>query len=347
MRTAEPPNDPRRPGADRAPLVAVEGTAYECGEQYGRIVLRDYPGYRTYLDMAFEWKHLPAPVRRLVERRAAYLIDLYRGLTDAAGPGAGRSRAPGEPGCTSFGVSGAITTDGQPLAGQNKDTPVENMRRYIVLRMRIQDAPTILVLAYPGEVLGYGLWSTGMSLFRNSLYSSADSPRGLTVVQWGLLALAGRSVQDAVELARSHGIAGAGNCLISDPGGESLSVEFNAGGVSVVPARDGIATHANHPEGPETAPFEHYPDAVEKKLSRHRAGRLRELLERQRGGLTVGGAFAALSDHEQHPRGICRHEIGDMPGGATTAAVVASPARGRLHVVRGQPCCNPPATYTT
>ena len=38
-----------------------------------------------------------------------------------------------------------------------------------------------------------------------------------------------------------------GNCLISDASGVSASVEFNAGGVSVVSAQDGIAAHANHP----------------------------------------------------------------------------------------------------
>ena len=116
--------------------------------------------------------------------------------------------------------------------------------------------------------------------------------------------------------------------------------------VSIVPARDGIATHADHPEGRETGPFEHYPDTAEMELSRHRAGRPRELLAAQRGRLTVGGAFAAMSDHERHPRGICRHEVGDIPDGATTAAVVAEPARGRLHVVRGRPCCNTPVTHT-
>ena len=383
------------------PLIDLAGTAYECGRRYGRIVVERYPGYRRYLDMAWEWTSLSPDVRRLVESRAPYLIDLYRGLNESAGPPAqqvGRARPaansranaqekdggqcppygmnePAAHGCTSFGVSGAWTASGGPLAGQNKDTVAESLRLYIILRIRIAGGPTILVLAYPGEVLGYGLWSTGMSLFRNSLYSLSDAAEGLTFVQWGLLALASGSVPEASDLAQRHGIAGSGNVLLTDAAGRTAAVEFNAGGVSVVPGRDGICVHANHPEGPLTSPLEHYPNAVEREHSRYRAARLRTLLEsgchasprcpaekhvpqRARdmlladnarsmapGGLAPAAVFAALADHGEHGRGLCRHAEEGVEE-ITTASLVAEPSRGLLHAVRGQPCKNTPATYT-
>lgn len=103
--------------------------------------------------------------------------------------------------------------------------------------------------------------------------------------------------------------------------------------------------HGNHPVGKETAPFESYPDPVEKKNSRYRMDTLHALLDRQRGRLTAEAALEALADHSGYPRGICRHLIGDDPQMGTTAAVVAEPTRGKLHVARGNPCCNRAVCY--
>ena len=329
-----------------APFISIEGTAVECGRQYGEIVRERYPGYRVYLNQALQWNRLGAEVLGLVERRAPYLLDLYRGLCETGGSPAAAQTPPAAGACTSFGVADSVTLDGGPLSGQTKDTEPASASLYIVLCMCMQDAPTLLVLAYPGEVLGYGLWSTGMSIFRNSLHSAAGATKGLTMVQWSLLALAGDSVQDAVELARIHGLADTGNCLLSDGSGASVSVEFNAGGVSVLPARDGIAAHANHPEGPETEPFGRHPDEAGLIDSRKRAARMRELLERERGRLTPQKAMMLLADHGGYPWGICNHLAERTPDRCTTAAVVAEPAAGCLHVACGSPCANWPKTYS-
>ena len=344
-----------------APLLAVEGSAYDCGRRYAALVRERFPGYDRYLGRVGWSAGLPAATKALFERRAPHVLDLDRGLADeVADSRRQRTRAPkvrsvGTPpaagGCTSFGVSGAVSLDGGPLSGQTKDTPAENAHQYIALRMRIKDAPAILTLAYPGELLGHGFWSTGMSLFRNSLYSAAGADDGLAMYDWGYLALAGASVQDAIELALRLGIRGAGSCLITDARGESAAVEFNGGGVSVVPARDGIATHANHPEGAETGPLDcgwesHGYGPGERECSTWRMHGLWELLDRERGRLTAQKAMALLGDHTRYPQSICRHEVEGRPEQETTAAVVAEPAKGRLHVVRGQPCANWPATYT-
>ena len=328
------------------PLIAVEGTAYACGRAYAEIVMQEYPGFRTYLDMAYDWNTLPDEVERLFQNRAPYMLDLYRGIIEVAGPPQGTLEIEEKAACTSFGVSGSVTLDGQPISGQSKDTLYKSAYLYIVLCMRIKGAPTLLTLAYPGEVVGYGMWSTGMSIFRNSLHSKGGASVGLSMVQWGLLTLAGQSVHEGVELAREYGIAGAGNCLISDPHGESLSVEFNVGGIGVVPAVDGIATHANHPEAQETAPYEDYPDELEREDSRYRMHGLWDLLNAERDRLTPQRALMRMADHTHYPRGICRHVVGNDRYTGTSGVVIAEPTRGKLHVVRGNPCCNWPTTYT-
>ena len=341
---------PRAVAEGTVPLIAVEGTARDCGRRYGQIVLEKYPGYRRYLDTAGQWSRLSGEARRLFERRAAFVPEIYEGLAEVAGPPSGSTEAPPAAECTSFGVSPGVTLDGHAISGQNKDPVSGSALLHIVLRMRIQDGPTILVLAYPGEVLGYGMWSTGASVFRNSLWSRASGEPGLEMGQWALLSLAGGSTAEAVELARRHGIAGDGNVLFSDAAG-SVSVEFNAGGISVVQPDDGVVTHANHPVGSETAPFEYaygddYPTRDDGADSRIRMDRLAELLGAERGRLTPQRALMCMSDHANHPRGLCRHLAPSITTHCTTGSVIVEPTRGRLYAVRGNPCCNWPTTYT-
>jgi len=327
------------------PLLSFEGPAADCGRHYAEYVLEHYPGYHRYLNAEYYSQILAPDFIRLAEARAPHLLELLDGALQvinhakAAEP-AGR---PAATGCSSFGIAGELTLDGQPMAGQTKDTGVANALQYVVLRIRIQQAPTILVLGYPGEIVGHGFWTTGTSIFRNSLYSSADGQRGLTMEQWGLLALAGTSVHDAAALAQAHGLKGAGNCLITDHQGESLSVEFNAGGVNIIRAANGISTHTNHPVGTTTAAFEDWgTDVGGPAASRLRRQRLHDLLAAERGRLTAQRAMLCFADHANYPQGLCRHPPDIIQ---TTAAVVAEPTRGRLHVVRSNPCSNWPVTY--
>ncbi len=327
------------------PLVSVEGTPRDCGREYAEIVLSKYPSFRDYLDIADYWQRLPPIEKQLIEERAPFLVDVHQGLFDIAGPPQQAPAPPTKSGCTSFGLSGSVTLDGQPISGQTKDTDVSRVTKYIVLRMRIKGGPTILTLCYPGEVLGYGFWSTGMSQFRNTLWSVKTKVfRGLDFMVLGYLCLAGKSVHEGAELALKYGRRGAGNTLIADGSGDSLAIESNDGGVNIIPAKEGICTHANHPFGPDTSKFEQYPYPSFKPDSEVRTFGLWEWFYAERGRITPQRTFQILANHSTYPRGVCKHYGED--GGVTTAAVVCEPTLGKLHVCRGQPCCNWPVTYT-
>jgi isopenicillin-N N-acyltransferase like protein len=329
------------------PLFSFEGDAHECGLEYTTTMLEKYPHYTRYFHQTRQqWAKPDRNIIKLFEKHAPHVIELYSAILEALKnidlPPS--STTPPEQ-CTSFGVDPELTLDNIPISGQTKDTGIDSIPLYMVLRMRIKDAPSILVLAYPGEILGYGFWSTGMSIFRNSLHSSAGSPSGLTMEQWGLLALAQNNIQDAIELALKHGIKDTGNILISDKTGASASVEFNVAGVNVIESQNGISTHTNHPVGPDTSKYEKYPDPLEQQNSRFRMTRLRELIESERVRLTAQKAFSLLANHDGYPRGICRHRIGQKTTSCTTAAVIAEPTKGLLHCSRGNPCANWPRSY--
>jgi isopenicillin-N N-acyltransferase-like protein len=342
---------PRRVPEGCVPLVAFEGSAFDCGRAYGEFVQSRYPGYDTYLAQVPGWLALGPTARRLYDRHAPYVLELFHGLAESMGQRRPMASPPQEPaggaGCTAFGVSGDVALDAHPLSGQTKDVGYQAAEKFIVLRLRLRDAPTILTVAYPGEVWGFGLWSTGMSCYRTSLYSAADGSGDLTKEQWGLLALAGASVHEAVELAERYGIQGQGSHLLLDQTGAACTVEYNVGGVSTVWARDGIAVHANHPEGERTARHADPTWEVgEQVCSRFRMRRLREILDAERGRLMAPSAMLALADHAGYPQSICRHWVAGKPNSETVAAAVADPVRGQLHVVRGQPCSNWPVSYS-
>ncbi len=205
----------------------------------------------------------------------------------------------------------------------------------------------MLVLCYPGETMGYGMWSTGMSLYRNNLYSTEGRTGGMDHKVWGMLTLAGKSIDESIELVNRFGIPGSGNSLIMDDAGNSASIEWNAGGINVLHAEDGICTHANHPIGPETSQYLGV-DGTELRCSEYRTFGLRKKLKAEQGRLTPQLAFSILCDHTDFPNGgICRHRDEEgFTDGITTAAVITEPTRGKLHVVRGNPCSNWPVTYT-
>lgn len=337
----QPPTD------EQIPLIAIEGTARECGRRYVEVVMEQYSHYTRYLDALSEWKSTPGNVWNLFERHAPYIPDLLAGMMDKYTPQSNIHRFKGRQGCTSFAVDGSCTATGHPISGQTKDTAIESISLYIVLRMTIHQGPTMLVLAYPGEILGYGMWSTGMSLFRNNLDSRSGAPNGLTMPQWGLLALAGTTVDEGIDLAKRYGIRDNGNCLIADGDGQSASIEFNGGGTSVITPQKGILVHANHPVGDATAPHGKPVNQAEGYCSCHRHERLTQLLELERGLLTPQKAIMCLADHDNYPYSICRHAAGVDTSACpvTTATVVAESAKGCLHVVCGNPCSHWPATY--
>jgi hypothetical protein len=163
--------------------------------------------------------------------------------------------------------------------------------------------------------------------------------------QFGLLALAGRSVDEAAELARRESVRDQFNVLLSDPSGRSINVESNAGGVEILPAVDGLCVHANHPVGAKTAAHEQQENQRMARNSRLRERRLASLLLDARGQLTPRECFRILSDHKNRPDSLCRHETNDTQEICTTASVVADPARGTLHVVRSNPCRSQPVSY--
>ena len=338
------------------PLLSVEGTSRECGEQLGRTwresiarIRAEGPSYGQFN----QWWLDKAAIGRVVDRIAPHLREILVGMMESADiadtPLHSHIRCRKNDGCTSFSVNPALTRDGKPLSGQNKDTPMNRLFEFCVLRIKPTDGAGFLTVTYPGEIAGYGLSSTGMSAFRNSLYVAPASTRGLPFDLFVLLALLVGGVEKAVEIAKEYGIVGCGSVLLTDKSGNSVAVEFGAGKICDVKPKEGILVHANHPDADEMKLFEEY-TSLEREGSHRRQLRLREELVAESDRLSVAGIFHALSDHAGYPLSLCRHPgkptKGFEGGMATTISIVCDNVAPRLFVTRGQPCMNFPVEYS-
>lgn len=334
-----------QPGDGRIPDIHVTGSIADCGEQLGEIwrdVLRQ--GAEAVPAQSRPWWQTSA-AGALLDRYAPHLPDLYRGMARGAGLRDDQvgTRATAEAGgCTSFAITPAITRDGVPISGQTKDTPVERLARYRVLRLACTDAPQALTLTYPGWLFGHGFVAGGCSIFRNSIYGPASSG-GLKYGVFGLLALHCRTVAEVAALAEADGMDECVHITVADSQGGVIGIENTGDGVRILQPEGGLYAHANAIRVADLAVNEGTSTYFEREDSLNREARLRARLEVDRGRLTPALALAALTDHVGYPVSICRHQNDDA---CTTAAVIAEPTRGRLHCTLGHPCSNLPHTYS-
>ena len=345
------------------PLITLRGTPFEIGNTFGRQArerIAQHLANQIRVMAAVRpndpqwWRREVGAHLRPYQELAPHFVEEMHGVARGANMGFEEIallnvrdelvQTPAAEACTSFGCHGSATLDGRAVLGQTKDTPPPSQDLYVVTAMYQQGRPDLLQMPYAGEMGVFGLSSSGMSAFGNSLYVRGG---GKGTVPWSLfrrLTLESSSIDDVIRLIDRHGLATPGNLTIGDGTGRVVAVESTDHGIGVVEAQDGILVHANHIDSPGLRAGETY-NEPERGASQRRQTRLRDLLEAERGRLTAPLAMRCLMDHTNFPRSICRHAsfAGDLQ---TTAALVVEPAHGALHVIRGQPCRGWTATYS-
>ncbi len=329
------------------PVVIVRGTSYELGRQHGEQAAPLVEQYLLWIERltGLSRDTLCRNAMQFVPRLEALspaLVEEVRGLADGAGISfeeavlcqarAEAAHAPADGGCTAFALTGAATTDGRTLAGQNQDLAPEYADVTIVLRVQPTDGrPRAVMVTFAGQ-LGYaGLNEYGVAHFANALYDAPWQP-GLPHYPLKRLTLEQRTVADCVQLYRDHRVCSAGNVVLCDGQGSIGDIEARPEGIAVYTDEHPDARlHTNHYVTSQFAPFETNSLAD----SCPRLDRIRVLVQEHWGRITVDTMKTILADHEGDPAGICRHGAEGMH---STAGYVADPAAGVLHVRRGHGC---------
>ncbi len=247
--------------------------------------------------------------------------------------------------CTTFAVSGDVTGDGIPIAGQNADLPAPTRDLGIVVKITPDDGrPTLLMLTPAGQISYIGINDRGLAVFANFINTTGwrpGFPRYLlsrTILELDSIAAARERIS-TIERASSR------NVIIMDRDGDAVDLELAVEREGVVNPDRGVIAHANHFIAPEVLDEE---QAQGDRLvnSCTRLERMRELIEESRGSVTLQDTMEFFRDRSNAPDAICRYE-GDGPGDYMTfASVIARPSLGELYVAPGPPDQHEYARYT-
>lgn len=237
--------------------------------------------------------------------------------------------------CTTFAIDGSLTTDGVPIAGQNADLPAGTRDVGIVAKMTPDDRPAMLMLLPAGQISYIGISDQGMAVFANFLNTTGWRP-GFPRYLFSRTALEHDSLDAAVDWLEGLPRASSRNVLLMDRDGQAVDLELSVECNGRAPQQNGVVAHSNHFVDTSMADEER---AEGDRLANSctRLDRMTELIEGERGSITVETAMRFFRDREHAPDAICRH-LGDGPGDYITfASVIARPSQGEIYVAPGPP----------
>jgi isopenicillin-N N-acyltransferase like protein len=272
-----------------------------------------------------------------------------KGATRAANAGAQALAEIGPDGCTTFGLLPEVTADNHTWLGQNWDWLEGVHGRTFVLRTRRTDGPSFVCLTEAGIAGGkMGVNECGIGLVENGLASSHDGrnpyrdPFHVRCRQ----VLDAETFEEALRPVIDTPRTCSANFVIGQAGGKIIDLESSPDHVSRLAPVDGIITHSNH-----FLTAGHGESLLEKAAPNtlHRVDRMRALLQRHRGAVSVAHMRAAATDHAGAPYAICRHPDPQQPPARrtmTVGAVLIDLEACVMRVANGPPCDNEYVAFT-
>jgi isopenicillin-N N-acyltransferase-like protein len=245
--------------------------------------------------------------------------------------------------CTSVAVLPQLTQDGHTLLAQNWDWLIHTRETTIVLDAQPEGRPRFTTVVEAGLLAKTGMNSRGIGLVTNTIVSDQD--RGEPGVPYHVVLrslLESDSISDALARLYEAKRASSANYLLASGEGLAFNAECMPGGLSNVLVEgplQGCFAHANHFVSPRfnatDIGLSEMPDSF------FRLQRISTLLAASRDGITPETLEAALTDHANHPYGVCSHEdlrIDPVDQSATIASLVMDLTDQRLWLVQGNPC---------
>ena len=343
--------------------IEVYGTPRELGRQLGEAAREEVRGFahiaveRVSKTVSISREQALATASACIPYVADYAPELLaelRGMAESSGVSLDElmllqvrnqlrnrkdAKRSGEGGCT------ALATRRPALVAQNWDNDPALDPYTVVLTRRPLIGPATLTVGQAGLIGYIGCSERGIGVCLNALPAPA---REVGVPHYFIVrrVLEAVSLDAAIAAVRSAHRAIPANLILATPQGPA-DFEILIDDLRVLRPDDGAAwlTHTNHCLHPAlTGVNERFPELIE---SRPRKRRIDDLLEGAEGGIDLGAAQAALRDHQDEPRSICRHANDHPRHGFWTSVlpVVIEADAGRMHVSRGNPCSNPYEEY--
>ena len=235
------------------------------------------------------------------------------------------------------------TRMGCTLLAQNWDYRLGARDGLIVLEVRREGTPAVVMLTEAGIIGHKGLNSTGLGLAINAMVSDRD--RLGDSVPFLLLCrkmLSCEGLGDAVNVFLNAGRSVSYNVMLGC-GGALLDLEAHPGDVSMLLPKEGVIAHTNHFVGPRTLGVRDEYVRMESSTL-HRLLVAKEQLRQGAGGHTEESLMEVLRSHVGYPASVCFHLApGEEPDGQeeTLTSMVMNLEERAVWVTRGPPCSGP------
>lgn len=358
--------------AEEYPRIVVEGGDHERGEQYGALARdRIHESIASYREVfrrlaGLDWTAVCEHARVYADATGHHqprMMDELRGIARGADlsveevvainartefiigarvlQGVSAVAAPGE--CSAVAVTAPATAEGVTAIGQNWDYLAHTSQTVIVLETRRDDGPNFVTIVEAGLLAKIGMNSCGVALVTNGLATCRDvDVPGLPYHVLLRRVLDSASISEAVDALRKLPKASSANYLIASADDCVVNVEAwggNDGRVSVLTPDRGVLVHTNHfltvPAVAAAVPFELAATSVTRR------NRVLALLADAHGAITVEDVKRSLSDHANHPLGVCTHEdlsVPEVERYPTIASLLMVPQSRRMLLADGNPC---------
>ncbi len=340
--------------------ITVSGAPREMGRQLGEAARDEVRGF---CEVALERVQLTVDVSReramsiaqrsLVKAReyASHMVEELEGVAESAGVSLdellllqvrNQLTPDADSGCTSFALSPKPNSHGGIVAQNWDNDPLLDDFTVVLTRVP-DDGPKIMTVTQAGLISYIGLNDRGIGLCLNTLPAPSRDvgvPHYFTV----RAIHESDSLEQAVEAVRRADRVIPANIIMSTPQGPA-DLEVTVDDVHVLRPKgdDSGITHTNHCLHPDLVAInDDFPELIQ---SHPRKSRIDSLLNEARG---LDAFKAALRDHDNHPRSICRHRNDDPNHGlwVTVLSVIIEADNGRMHVTRGTPCDHPYEVYS-
>jgi isopenicillin-N N-acyltransferase like protein len=342
------------------PFIEIAGTPYDRGVAYGKAAAgrmrKSVSLYAGQLaELGLEPRRIEAIIRSFMPKVGAFDMDYVAEMNGIA-RGAdlsfeevaiinlrtellqiarklARETPKDDDGCTGAVMLAPATADGSVIHGQNWDWRHECVETGVVLLIHRDDGPDVLVFTEAGGLARNGMNSVGTALTGNFLVSHLDNEGlGVPLPFIHRKALEEEHFAMALRAVATTPTAGSNNVMMSHADGFGIDFECAPDESFPIYPDQGLLVHANRWESPVAQTK--LKDAGDSPSSFYRSWRLKELLARRHGQLTVDDLKTALFDRFGWPHSICRPPLPDAKSNlsGSVAMVIMQPARGIMEM---------------
>lgn len=238
-------------------------------------------------------------------------------------------------GCTALVVDRGASADGRLIHAHNWDWKMECAEASLVVRIRNDDRPDILMFTEAGALGRFGFNSVGIAITANYLESERDYREiGVPLALLRRHALEQTHFALALRSAYTTPKSGSNNVVLSHCDGLIFNLECAPDETFLVEPRDGVLVHANHWQSPVALTKLRERGVAAMPDSLYRERRLRALVEPKIGSIEVADVKRALLDDWGSPWSICRPPRPSAMSNlsATVVTLVMQPALGLMEV---------------